>query len=155
MPRLLLAVLTLAVAGTGACTKNSDRARSEPAHSPPTARDATLPVADQPAASRPKAPTPYPEDWIREQLGRGHNALCGHLVYKDECRAVRSGRITMKITLDTEGGVTEMVQLDTTVQHDPDLVEECLRSEVSKRSFHPPENHLPSFVFVFRLSDRC
>jgi hypothetical protein len=117
-----------------------------------TPRDAAVAVED---AVVPSPPAEYPAAWVGEELG-ARPGKCAALVYKDGCRVLRKGRVNVRVVLDGEGGVVSVDVESNTVKVDPELVEACVRKDLTGRRFRAP---LPGMVRTFRhtvvLGDRC
>lgn len=112
-------------------------------------------VPSAPSAAVPSAPLPYPEEWIRQARGDNMGLSCLELVYKNGCSQTRTGIVTFEVTIDDTGAVEKFSEVDNQIRHDKALVSRCLKKNLLKWKFHPPEGHLNTFQVSVALADRC
>jgi hypothetical protein len=151
---------------TGACAAApSDTAvqTSEPIVTPdPTPRPASTPSAPlsvvTPSEPAPTAPDverpPYPEDPIHRAQASVLKT-CANLVYKNGCSELRTGTVSVRVSLHEDGSVLSAHTSGNTVTTDPATMENCILDAVEKFTFDAPGASSPSFTIKFTLSDKC
>ena len=97
---------------------------------------------------------PYPHTWIHQVVPHPYK-LCKHLVYKNGCQELRVGQMTFDIQVNQNGRVQHIKQIKSTIQTDPDQVQQCFIRQVEKLTFPPPKRHENHFVITLNLSSRC
>jgi len=80
---------------------------------------------------------------------------CLELVYKNGCSQTRTGIVTFDVTIDDTGSVVKFSEVDNQVRNDKALVSRCLKNNLLKWKFHPPEGHLNTFLLPVALADKC
>lgn len=88
---------------------------------------------------------------------RGENIglTCTELVYKNGCSQTRTGIVTFRVTIDENGAVLQFSEIANEVSTDKALVSRCLKKNLPKWKFHPPEKYERTFVLEVGLADRC
>lgn len=61
----------------------------------------------------------------------------------------------MKVTIDDNGNVEKFSEVDNQIRHDKAVVSRCIKKNMPKWKFHPPEGHLKTFEVRVVLADRC
>lgn len=112
-------------------------------------------ASSAPSAAIPSGPLPYPEQWIRQAQGDNRGLSCLELVYKNGCSQTRTGIVTFEVTIDEAGAVEKFSEVDNQIRHDKAVVSRCLKNNLLKWKFHPPEGHLNTFQVSVALADRC
>jgi len=80
---------------------------------------------------------------------------CTELVYKNGCHETRTGIVTFQVTIDENGSVVQFSEVDNQIHHDKAVVSKCLKKNLPKWKFHPPEGHQTTFQVQVALADRC
>jgi hypothetical protein len=161
----LFAVLLVACAGCGALRASSSveaTPPTEPSSPPSTAAPPPTPPTASPSTSSPTPPAasaastpPYPEAWIHEAELDNTRADCRHLVYKRGCSELRRGEVVVEFTLEPDGTVKRVEEIENTVHPDPQIMSKCVRASFPQWRFHPPEGASPTFRRRLVLGDKC
>lgn len=121
----------------------------------PTVSTAEPLTTTAPSASVPGPPQPYPDTWIMRARGENIGLTCTELVYKNGCSQTRTGIVTFRVTIDENGAVLQFSEIANEVSTDKALVSRCLKKNLPKWKFHPPEKYERTFVLEVGLADRC
>lgn len=97
----------------------------------------------------------YPQKWIDHARGENLALSCFELVYKDGCNVTRTGIVTFQVTIDDNGAVVQFSEISNRVHHDKAVVSRCLKKNMPRWKFHPPEGHEKTFQVQVALSDKC
>jgi hypothetical protein len=98
---------------------------------------------------------PYPEEWIFEAEHADPTLRCAHLVYKNECRVVRHGRVTLRVSLKSDGAVKCATVSKNEINLDRRLVARCAVASVKKWPFRAPVGVASEFEVILVLADKC
>jgi hypothetical protein len=128
---------------------------SPPENPIPSAIASTSAAPPADSAANPGSPLPYPEAWIMRARGENSGLSCLELVYKNGCSQTRTGIVTFDVTIDDSGAVVKFSEVDNQIRNDKTLVSKCLKNNLLKWKFHPPEGHLNTFLLPVALSDKC
>lgn len=129
---------------------------AQTAETPPPAVLPTKPIATAaPSATVAGPPTSYPETWIRSARSDNLGLSCTELVYKKGCEVTRTGIVTFRVTIDENGSVEQFSEIDNQIAHDKGVVSRCLKKNMPRWKFHPPEGHERTFEVQVALADRC
>ena len=121
---------------------------------PTTSPSASASNLTPPAASA-ASPPPYPEAWIDEAESANSRNDCRRLVHKRGCSELRRGEVVVEITLEPDGTVKRVEEIENTVHPDPQIMSKCVRASFPKWKFHPPESASPIFRRKLVLRDKC
>ncbi len=108
-----------------------------------------------PSATVAGPPKSYPESWIMRARGDNLGLSCTELVYKNGCSQTRTGIVTFRVTIDENGSVEQFSEIDNQVALDKGVVSRCLKKNMPRWKFHPPEGHERTFEVQVALADRC
>jgi len=136
-----------------------------PAATAPPAPAASAPAAAAsdapPAASSASAPPPvasvppYPDAWRDEAESENGKLSCRELVYKRGCAEMRTGTVTVEVTLTAEGKVARVESIENTIHHEPEVVWKCLRAKLPRWKFRPPVGVSPTLQVRLMFADKC
>jgi hypothetical protein len=97
----------------------------------------------------------YPAEWIFEAEHADPTLRCAHLIYKNECRVVRHGRVTLKVSLKPDGTVKCATVSKNEINLDRRLVAQCAMASVKKWPFRAPVGVASVFEVMLVLADKC
>jgi len=145
--RRCIAIVVALCAGcdSGRAPQSPPPAAPPPAPADATAVDAVIVDAD----------LSYPKEWIDAAHAENERHACQQLIYKDGCRALRTGTVELDVTLDDQRKVASVRTRAIKISNDETLVEKCLLREVPKWRFHAPESHAHELVLTVILADMC
>jgi hypothetical protein len=124
-----------------------------PAPPPPT------PIPPTPVDAVPPDTAPPPDAWTYPSAAI-HAAeseiqrACGRLVYKDGCRVLRRGAVTLSVTLDQTGAQTHVDTIGNTASPDGAQVLACVSKALAAHAFDPPAT-TTTLTIRFVLADMC